>query len=395
MKNQFLLMIFILAGLIHPLKSLADSPAAAPRGIFENDAVLEIEIQSDFPYRSYKGQEAKEEESPELFPEYDGKIYVKGLEGSVPVKLKARGMSKLYLCDFAPVSLKFSKSGDNKIFSGQKKMKLASHCDEGTSIAQGTHPAEDGLKADQYIMKEYLAYKATEILMPEASLKTRLAKIKYTDSKGSVLAHRMAFFLEHKDSFFQRNPSYSEKTSEEISHVIFGADIPATYNKEYFAKQANALNLSNYIQFLLMDRLIVPTDRSLGMFSGNTLTFLDNNQKVMHLHFDFDRSFWVGKFEIYESQRVSELAADLRILCQGSQSGESDFTSEDQLNISLTSEMRFKGCAEAASKIRRGNLDTKLINFVQRFPYLSNSVKQPILDRTVLFFQELAKYQTR
>lgn len=373
-----------------PIKTMA-TPETPLKGVFEDDSVLELEIQSDFPYRSYKGQEAKEDESSELFPQYDGKIFIKGVEGFIPVKLKARGMSKLYLCDFAPVSLRFSKAGDNKIFSGQKKMKLATHCDEGTSVAQGTHPVEDGLKADQYIMKEYMAYKANEILMPEASLKTRLAKIKYTDTKGAVIANRMAFLLEHKDQFFQRNPSYSEKTNEEINHLIFGADVPVTYNKDYYVKHANALNLANYFQFLLIDRLIVPKDRSLSMFSGNTLTFLDSNQKAMHLHFDFDRSFWVSKFELYENDRVDKLAEDLRILCQGAQHGETDFTSEEQINISLTPEMRAHGCAEAASEIKRRRLDVKLINFVQSFPYLSKSQKQHILERVILFAQEMGR----
>ncbi len=367
--------------------------AAAPEGLFADESILELEIQSNFPYRSYKGRDAKEEVSPELFPEYDGKVFVKGYDGFTPVKIKARGMSKLNLCDFAPVSLRFNKGNDNQIFSGQKKVKLATHCDEGTSIAQGTHPAEDGVNSDQYIMREYLAYKAHEILMPEASLKTRLAKIKYTDSQGSVIAIKMAFFLEHKDQFFKRNPLYSNKTVEEIQKAIFGASPPSYDSKDYTLKQTDALELHNYFRFLLLDRLIVPSDRSLGMFSGNTLTFLNSHQKVMHLHFDFDRSLWVGKFEVHQEQRPNELASDIRVLCQGSRGSEPDFTAEEILRINLTAEVRAKVCSNVITKMSQENLDKKLMNFLKSFSYLPAAQKQQILDRTELFFQELNRYR--
>ncbi|MBO9667635.1 MAG: hypothetical protein J7501_12575, partial [Bdellovibrio sp.] len=95
-KKQLLLMILIVGGLSSPLMGHA-APQSTPKGLFEEDSLLELEIQSDFPYRSYKGHEEKEENSPELFPEYEGKIFVKGLPESIPVKIKARGMSKLYL----------------------------------------------------------------------------------------------------------------------------------------------------------------------------------------------------------------------------------------------------------------------------------------------------------
>lgn len=163
--------------------------------LFDSDDLLEMELKSDFPYRAYKGTEDKLDDHPELFPAYDEKIVLKNSTTEIPVKIQARGNSKLYLCDFSPVVLEFDKKNDNKIFNNQvPKIKLATHCDEGTSIEQDTHPMQDGEKANEYILKEYLVYKINQIFKPEASFKVRLAKIKYTTTNGTVIAEKFAFF---------------------------------------------------------------------------------------------------------------------------------------------------------------------------------------------------------
>lgn len=90
----------------------------------------------------------------------------------MPLKIKARGKSRKVFCDFPPVKLKFSKKTlkDNSL-QEHNDIKLVTHC-------------KDEMAFRQVVLKEYLVYKALNILS-ESSFKVQLVKMDYIDTEGN------------------------------------------------------------------------------------------------------------------------------------------------------------------------------------------------------------------
>ncbi|MBT8306012.1 MAG: hypothetical protein KJN85_03670 [Maribacter sp.] len=104
---------------------------------------------------------------------------------NLPVSVRARGKSRLKNCYFAPLKIKLKKE-DTKgtLFKGNKELKLVLPCH--------TEKA-----ADDYLLKEFLAYKLYEVISPY-HYKTRLLDIELSEPKGKkVREHRIkGFFIE-------------------------------------------------------------------------------------------------------------------------------------------------------------------------------------------------------
>ena len=104
--------------------------------------------------------------------------------GTVPVRIKTRGIWRLKNCQFPPVRLNFvGDSVKHTPFHGLDKPKLVNHC-------------RDDDVYEQYVLQEFQLYRIYRLLTP-ASHAVRLLKMTYADSaNGKVLATRYAFIEE-------------------------------------------------------------------------------------------------------------------------------------------------------------------------------------------------------
>ena len=90
---------------------------------------------------------------------------------TLDVKLRVRGYFRKKTCYFPPIKIKIRKSvAKNTLFEGNKKLKLVLPCTKEKS-------------KNDYIVKEYLAYKLYEIITPYHFI-TRLSSIDFTETKG-------------------------------------------------------------------------------------------------------------------------------------------------------------------------------------------------------------------
>ena len=102
---------------------------------------------------------------------------------SIDLRVRARGDFRRSQCYFAPLKLKFRTSDiKGTSFEGHKELKLVLPCLIGSL-------------SDDYVLKEYLAYKLFEAVSPY-HYKTRLVDIAFTEIKGKrERTHQLIGFL--------------------------------------------------------------------------------------------------------------------------------------------------------------------------------------------------------
>jgi hypothetical protein len=113
----------------------------------------------------------------------------------IPVEIGTRGHLRLNVrtCSFVPLLIDFPKKDEllkGTPFQGQSSLKLTTHC-------QGDKQYE------QYVMREYIAYRIFNLLTPR-SYRARLAGATYQDPSGKVLETRTAMFIEDDDDVARR-----------------------------------------------------------------------------------------------------------------------------------------------------------------------------------------------
>jgi hypothetical protein len=123
------------------------------------------------------------------------------------VRINYRGILRYDLCSFPPMQINFSKplySDSIKI----KKLKLVTHCEPATIT-------------DEYVIREYLVYKLFNALT-DTSLKVRLLKINYIDSKRNKKAIvKYGFFIEPLQFLAKRtNSSIIELKTLNQNHIM-------------------------------------------------------------------------------------------------------------------------------------------------------------------------------
>jgi len=120
-------------------------------------------------------------------------------EGGVPatldVQVRTRGHWRRQQrnCEFPPLRVNYPKGArKGTIFAGQGHLKLVTHC-------------RDRDEYEQYILGEYLAYRAYNLLTPR-SFRARLARVTYTDASGRVgPVTRFGMFIEDDEDVAKRN----------------------------------------------------------------------------------------------------------------------------------------------------------------------------------------------
>jgi hypothetical protein len=113
---------------------------------------------------------------------------------TLPINLALRGITRRTseTCDFPPLRVDFTTPPPGtSVFSGQKKLKLVTHCRNSASF-------------QQYLLLEYAAYRLYNLLTPH-SFRVRLANINYQSDDGRMIAQRAGFFIEELKDVAKRN----------------------------------------------------------------------------------------------------------------------------------------------------------------------------------------------
>ena len=133
---------------------------------------------------------------------------------SIPINLEARGNSRFNHCEYRPLKIVFANNQVGNIFEGaSKKVKIATHCgNHATSpwILGGT-PEEQRRR----LLAEYYFYQILET-HDTTALATRLARITYKNSAGSVLLTEYAFLREREDDACVRCGFIDEADDNEV-----------------------------------------------------------------------------------------------------------------------------------------------------------------------------------
>jgi len=174
-RHGLVLAIVALAG---PTTSIAQQP------LFDSDSILALRLEAPV------GRILGEREATT----HEGHLTLAGVSSPIPTGVRARGKSRLRsgICSFPGLMLQFEPGAvAGTVFAGQSSLPVTTHC-------------RDRSDYEQYVVLEYLAYRAYE-LVNEASLHARLAQIEYYDTeRGRVVTTRYAFFVEHWDDLGER-----------------------------------------------------------------------------------------------------------------------------------------------------------------------------------------------
>ena len=145
---------------------------------------------------------------------------------SFDLKLRARGRFRLQkkTCDFPPIRLNFKKGQvEGSTFGDQDKLKLVTHCQNRRD------------KNEQFVLREYMAYRILQILT-EKSFGARLLRVTYVNSeKDGDRMTKYGFIIEDDKSVGAR---LNMKALEVESLSYADIDRPQT-------------NLVNLFQFLI------------------------------------------------------------------------------------------------------------------------------------------------
>ncbi|MFQ5704760.1 MAG: hypothetical protein ACE5HT_12155 [Gemmatimonadales bacterium] len=169
--------------------SLTSAQQSAP--LFESLDPLAITVRAPLN-RLFKDRGSESEERP-------GTVEYVGSEGdtvSLDVKIKTRGNSRLRrtICGFPPLRLNFQKKQTKgTVFDGQDRLKLVTHCQDSKK------------EYEQYLLKEYLIYRAFN-LFSDLSFRVRLLRVTYVDSeKKKDPLTKYGFLIERDAMMAARN----------------------------------------------------------------------------------------------------------------------------------------------------------------------------------------------
>ena len=174
---------------------------------------------------------------------------------SIPVKIRSRGNNRLKNCYFAPIKMKINKEvTKGTLFKGNKKLKLVLPC-----LTERDR--------NDYLLKEFLAYKLYELVSPY-HYKTRLLDITLIEPKGkNFKEHKIkGFFIEDIKKVADR---HGGKVLKRNMHPM---------QQDALCSVQNA-----FFQFMIGN-----TDFSTAYQHNEKLLFV--NKTTMPVPFDFDMS---------------------------------------------------------------------------------------------------------
>jgi hypothetical protein len=172
----------MIAAAMFALSGSAVAADAAP--LFSSDEPIEIEIRG--PIADIIKNAARSTEPLPATIVHDGR------EAAIELSARGNARRRPENCRFPPLRVKFTEKPENDtLFEGQKSLKLVTHCRAQLSFQKHT-------------LLEFAAYKIYNV-MTDASLKVRLARIRYVSEDASdIYAERLGFFIEDADDAAER-----------------------------------------------------------------------------------------------------------------------------------------------------------------------------------------------
>jgi len=129
--------------------------------LFDDNSILEVTMSG--PLSTLIKQKRNREQYPFTLAIDDA---------SVDVAVRIRGNTRVDLCRFPPLRLNFTASGpDGTPFAGEDKLKLVTHCQNGSEKSQDS------------VFNEFTAYRFFN-LISDRSYRVRLLRIRYEDTDG-------------------------------------------------------------------------------------------------------------------------------------------------------------------------------------------------------------------
>lgn len=167
------------------------SPASAKQMLFGPHEPLDIVIEAPFSKINNDRRDDPEYRAGQLtYVLQDGASQV------LDLKIRTRGIFRRQreTCEFPPLRLNFRKKQVvGTLFHGQDKLKLVTHC------------LRNDDKAQQNVLKEYLAYRIFNEMTPR-SFQVRLLNVTYVDTaKRGRRTVNAGFVIEHKNAMADRN----------------------------------------------------------------------------------------------------------------------------------------------------------------------------------------------
>jgi len=163
---------------------------AITRGIFDEAEPLEMELVFDSRALCRNPERAACADLPATLVYRDAS----DLEQRVAVALRTRGRYRAdtVQCDLPALFVFFTGDTRGTLFAGESMLPLTTHCARGATY-------------EQYLLKEFWAYRIYEALASE-SLRVRLVHMTYRDAAGRLEPfERYAFFTEHFESLARRH----------------------------------------------------------------------------------------------------------------------------------------------------------------------------------------------
>lgn len=174
------------------------------------------------------------------------------------VVITTRGKSRKKICNWPPLKLKFDKSElkDNNLKSKYRSLKLVSICKNSKTY-------------EQYILREYLAYKMYNQLTPY-SFKTQLVQIEYRDiNKKLPPVTRYGFFIENTKEMAKRL-----KAKE----------------KEVYELKRDSVDTKNYNTVCLFQYMIANADYKVNIMHNIKIIKEKKTDTYYIIPYDFDYS---------------------------------------------------------------------------------------------------------
>ena len=190
-------------------------------------------------------------------------LLVKGATDSIalPAQVKARGNIRLEICNYPPLKLKFKKSH------------LAKYNLSGLNEMDIVYPCKQGDLYEQFILKEYLAYKLWELVSPYA-FHTQLIRIHCLNEDGQVEKEATYGFL--------------VENSEETADRLNGKRVETPSISSKAVEKSSELNMSIF-QFMIGN-----TDWNILNRHNLDFLALPGHTLLVTIPYDFDYSGLVG-----------------------------------------------------------------------------------------------------
>ena len=242
MKKQIFFLLFFLSFNQSFSQNTENSiPAEQITKLFRNQEILQVKL-------GFSNKEIKKKTNDSTYVNTEISYETENRSWKTfEVELRVRGYFRRERCYFPPIKVKISKSAaKNTLFEGNKRLKLVLPCSPQKSM-------------NDYIVKEYMAYKLYEIITPYHFI-TRISSIAFTETKGNKTKtyDLKGIFVEDDKKIAKR---FGGRILDRSSHPA-SQDALASVRNAFFQFMIGNNDFSTYAphnqKLMQVDRKIVP-----------------------------------------------------------------------------------------------------------------------------------------